>query len=255
MSLHLLKLAFDTRALLAFARGQGLLHRELDDGYLVHAALTSSFGASAPAPFVLESVLDGRPAIDDTATQVVLAYSEQPLEALESLGKSELIRWERSESKPVPSLALGREVGFITRVIPTVRSRAAAPGHAASGRGEGREMDAFLATCFRAGEGVPVDRAEVYRDWLAKEFATRSDRPAGDAELTDFSLRAFRRIPLMRKEQTSGDGRKRHVLERPDAIITGTLRVTDASAFQALLARGVGRHRSFGFGMLLLRRV
>ena len=39
----------------------------------------------------------------------------------------------------------------------------------------------------------------------------------------------------------------------PDATLQGTLAVVDSGAFQALLARGVGRHRAFGFGMLLLR--
>jgi CRISPR system Cascade subunit CasE len=41
---------------------------------------------------------------------------------------------------------------------------------------------------------------------------------------------------------------------RPDATFRGTLRVDDPARFAAAaLARGVGRHRAFGFGMLLLR--
>ena len=40
---------------------------------------------------------------------------------------------------------------------------------------------------------------------------------------------------------------------RPDVTFRGTLQVTDPDRFHALLARGVGRHRAFGFGMLLLR--
>jgi CRISPR system Cascade subunit CasE len=43
-------------------------------------------------------------------------------------------------------------------------------------------------------------------------------------------------------------------MARRVALVTGTLRVGDAEAFRALLARGLGRHRAFGFGMLLLRR-
>jgi len=34
---------------------------------------------------------------------------------------------------------------------------------------------------------------------------------------------------------------------------TGVLQVRDSAAFAALLARGIGRHRAFGFGMLLLK--
>ncbi|MFG1478963.1 type I-E CRISPR-associated protein Cas6/Cse3/CasE [Xanthobacter sp. V4C-4] len=35
-------------------------------------------------------------------------------------------------------------------------------------------------------------------------------------------------------------------------MLVGTLSVRDAEAFGVLLARGVGRHRAFGYGMLLL---
>jgi len=36
-------------------------------------------------------------------------------------------------------------------------------------------------------------------------------------------------------------------------LIGGTLSVRDPEAFAAALAAGVGRHKAFGFGMLLLR--
>jgi CRISPR system Cascade subunit CasE len=38
----------------------------------------------------------------------------------------------------------------------------------------------------------------------------------------------------------------------PDLTVRGQLRIKQPLAFQALLARGLGRHRSFGFGCLLL---
>jgi CRISPR system Cascade subunit CasE len=41
----------------------------------------------------------------------------------------------------------------------------------------------------------------------------------------------------------------------PDASFTGVLTVRDPEAFGRLLARGIGRHRKFGFGMLCDRRV
>jgi CRISPR system Cascade subunit CasE len=44
-----------------------------------------------------------------------------------------------------------------------------------------------------------------------------------------------------------------HESEGPDAVLEGVLEVVDGEAFAALLRRGVGRHRAFGFGMLLLR--
>ena len=253
--LHLHQLVLDTRALLSFAKSQGLLHREVDEGYVVHAALAALFGEHAPAPFVLEHTLDPSPRTDEGApSQIALAYSSQPLWQLRELAREPhrgLVRWERSASKPMPELASGREVGFVTRVTPTVRSRAPRPGHPKGGRGHGREIDAFLAAALRDREAV-IDRAAVYRDWIARELEAPRGA-ASPARLTDFSLRRFERIRVVRKEQSGGEGRKRHQLERPDVVVSGALRVSDAEAFRALLARGLGRHRAFGFGMLLLR--
>ena len=49
--------------------------------------------------------------------------------------------------------------------------------------------------------------------------------------------------------------RKRHARysEGPDVVMRGVLTVTDSDAFSNLLARGIGRHRAYGYGMLLLR--
>jgi CRISPR system Cascade subunit CasE len=41
--------------------------------------------------------------------------------------------------------------------------------------------------------------------------------------------------------------------EGPDAILQGDLILNDPERFQMMLAQGVGRHKAYGFGMLLLR--
>ena len=41
--------------------------------------------------------------------------------------------------------------------------------------------------------------------------------------------------------------------EGPDAVIRGVLTITDSESFADLLAKGIGRHRAYGYGMLLLR--
>ena len=91
------------------------------------------------------------------------------------------------------------------------------------------------------GGDARVDRATVYRDWLTLRIGSKADNAFGGAELEDYSLQAFRRVRLLRKEVGHGGARKRHVLERPEALISGTLRVTVAHAFRALIARGIGR--------------
>ncbi len=108
---------------------------------------------------------------------------------------------------------------------------------------KGAEADAFYVQRLR---GDPVGQAEagpvrerVYLDWLKV-------RLGGAAELDEPSCRltAFRRTSVAR------GGR---VLEGPDATIHGTLVVGDVEGFADLLARGVGRHRAYGYGMLMLR--
>jgi len=65
-------------------------------------------------------------------------------------------------------------------------------------------------------------------------------------------LIGFRRVRSQRNARVGGKVKQRGV-ERPDALFTGELTIRDAEAFARLLARGIGRHRAFGFGMLLLR--
>jgi CRISPR system Cascade subunit CasE len=103
-------------------------------------------------------------------------------------------------------------------------------------------------------------REAVYRDWLAARI--------GDAaSLTVARLVSQCDAALWRKGEPKagpaalmyGSLRRRHgrrsVIGRREAVFEGTLQVTDATGFAMLLARGVGRHRAFGFGMLLLRSV
>jgi CRISPR system Cascade subunit CasE len=42
------------------------------------------------------------------------------------------------------------------------------------------------------------------------------------------------------------------VVERPQALFGAEAVVVDGERFADLLARGIGRHRAFGFGMVLV---
>jgi CRISPR system Cascade subunit CasE len=78
---------------------------------------------------------------------------------------------------------------------------------------------------------------------------TRPTRRRAPASIGDVSRAA--RCPASQADERPQ--RKPVVIERPVARITGTLQVETADAFAHLIARGIGRHRAFGFGMLLLR--
>jgi CRISPR system Cascade subunit CasE len=62
---------------------------------------------------------------------------------------------------------------------------------------------------------------------------------------------AFRFTRLMSRDR-SGRRSGSKAVNGPDAVVTGTLVVRDPARFAEALARGIGRFRAFGFGMLLL---
>jgi CRISPR system Cascade subunit CasE len=98
-----------------------------------------------------------------------------------------------------------------------------------------RELDAFTHAQIHRPD---ITREEAYSDWLRKQLA-------GAAEVSDCRVAELRTERMHRK----GGGPFAH----PNVVLEGGIQVTAEETFSALLARGVGRHRAFGFGMLLLR--
>jgi CRISPR system Cascade subunit CasE len=110
----------------------------------------------------------------------------------------------------------------------------------------GAEVDAFLAHCWREGVEEGANRAEVYVNWLRNETAR-----LGGASLLQVDLASFQLERLLRR--TQGEDRKGQSVTRPVVTFKGVLEVQDSERFRAMLERGIGRHRAFGLGMLLLR--
>ena len=219
-----------------------------DLGDALHGLLRAAFGEAAPQPF---RYLDERQGLlaytpldaDALAAQVALA---DPL-AAQTLGLGASGQHEGYRLRPFPTQwPAGQMLGFEVRVRPTVRAA----------RGE---QDAFLHAVAQA-QGAPLQREAVYAQWLREHLAARADDGRrepwqGAVELLDVQLTAFQRLAIVRRAQApAGERRRGQAIDGPDAVLQGRLRVTDPTAFAHLLARGVGRHRAFGFGMLLLSR-
>jgi CRISPR system Cascade subunit CasE len=163
------------------------------------------------------------------------------------------------EVKPMPPRwTEGRLLQFETRVRPVVRTSRNDPNGQNRGpnsdKNGGREIDAFLSAMEKAGGnlqagGAPLDRQSVYRSWVS-DALTRN----GAASLTpdDIAIKALKRTRLHTGDNRPVDDAVGGKVEGPDIVAEGLLRVGDPAAFAALLARGLGRHRAFGFGMLLL---
>lgn len=241
MSLHLIELPLSLRALHLWAGGRKL-GAPFDEGLALHHLLGEVFGPSVLQPFrlmVAPRALNG----------TIYAYAakdaktlRQQAQASLTPGHGEVITLDRLRSlpRPVVGWASGQRLGFDLRLRPVVRLASALTGQDESGTEiglrKGAEVDAFLSAVLR---DKTATREGIYLDWLAERLA-----PAAQLDLTTSRLTSFHRSRVQR------NGRR---LEGPDAVVHGTLTIADPAAFSDLLARGVGRHRSYGYGMLLLR--
>jgi CRISPR system Cascade subunit CasE len=239
--------------------------READAGFdpdrALHHVLDETFGPSALKPFRLMLPRDRDTgsfyAYSTVGKDEMLARVAET--AMPEGASGRILDLSGLDSKVMPgSWPLGRRLGFDVRVRPVVRIHAPLPNPRPGEKAykAGAEVDAFVAEAQKAfPEGRPKivegtrtasamldagrDRAAVYRDWLAKQVASGAEIDDARTEMV-----AFQRTRV---------SRGRAAVEGPDAVFHGELTITDPIAFQALLARGIGRHRSFGFGMLLLR--
>lgn len=240
-AIHLVKVPLRAEKLVAMARRRGLPLRDLDDGYLAHVVMRELWQERAPAPFVVRGsgrMLDAwgysrsdAPALVDHAA----AFGDPSL--LAAVGDLQSIA-----SKPMPRFERGRRLGFSLRACPVVRLARPANGHRA-----GAEVDVFLARCFAAGAGTPVSRQDVYRDWLTKTLGRETVSGVAVARV---SIAGMSRERLVRR--THGEVRNTSRLERPDVHFEGDIVVVDGERLLAYLAHGVGRHRAFGFGAMML---
>lgn len=236
--LYIIRAVLDPRALLRTFVRRSRQPNAFDLGYIVHCAIVEVFGDMAPGPFSIEK---SGPRIE------VLGYGRHTSQALANRARKEdrsplweAFRWDDLDSKRFPTrFRPGTRLRFKVRTCPVVRH-----ARGAKDRRAGAEVDAFLAAATRVGADTVVDRQTVYTDWLRAAI----DR-SGGACCDAVRLTAMRRTRLIRRNSR----REIHTIERPDVTFEGTLTVTDSDAFRALLKRGLGRHRTFGFGMLLLR--
>jgi len=246
MSLHLISLRPDFQRLMALAARERLLPPGGDLGYALHAVFAASFGELEPKPFrlLLPGDAGGGP------SGRLLAYCAAPLHDLTAHAAAfadpafaNVLALADAEDKAMPTdFAPGTRLGFSVRIRPIQRTGAARDGSARA-----QERDAFSPSQQLDGESGPAARARVYASWLTARLARD-----GAATAESCSVTALSRTVLFARDRSAATKRNRSI-DGPDATVTGVLRVTDSAAFAALLTRGIGRFRSFGFGMLLLR--
>ena len=252
MTIHLIHALLSMRAFNRWAGDRGLIQRgSFDEGYALHILLSSMFGKSVLQPFRLF-------ASERRLGAALYAYADVDADALRHTAAAvappdclAVIDPRKMRSKRVPTaFEIGRRLGFDARLRPVRRLRQDLPDPQA-GRllSKSQEVDAFRLEVIRrfphgwadpgaAASKNGVTRQSVYTEWLTERF--------GDAvSVEQCNLVAFRRSRAIRGTERCPEG--------PDATLHGTFAVSNPKAFAQILRNGVGRHRAYGYGMLLLR--
>lgn len=241
MTLHLIRMQLRVSHLARWAAARGWVQRHgFDEGRALHHLLAETFGVAALQPFRLlvpprkdTGNLYGYTSTDAGGLRVMAQAIALP-EHLDVLDLAQL------QEKPMPAAWVsGQQLGFdlITRPVRRLKEPLGAFA-------KGAEIDAFLAHVLHNHPDSPPDTQEtsreaVYVDWLGERLDGAARLHPDRSRLAQFCRRR-----VFRGGAAS---------EGPEATFHGTLEITDPMRFADLLARGVGRHRAYGYGMLLLR--
>jgi CRISPR system Cascade subunit CasE len=155
----------------------------------------------------------------------VLAYSSQDLSHSQAV--CPIFEASRIESKTMPETwQAGAFFRFQVRICPVIREK-------------NTEHDIFHK---KKREGD--HREPIYAFWLKQQFEKENA-----VSILETQMISYQGICLERRDQS----RAFKSIPRPEAVFQGVLQIRDPQAFQTLLSRGIGRHRAFGFGMILLK--
>ncbi len=220
-----------------------------DEGYALHHLLVETFGAGALHPFrlfVAPRSKQGNIYAYSHSDGTILLETAHACALPEVAGILDLAQLRSKEM--LDSWRPGRRLGFETRVRPVRRLMKPLPHSGGGAFANEAEVDVFLIEALRRfAEGTSAEenmlqegrsRERVYTDWLAERLAGAATLEPG-VKLAHFLRRRA--------------ARKGFAPEGPDANLQGNLIVQDPIRFQELLTKGIGRHKAYGYGMLLLR--
>ncbi len=255
MTTYLTYLPIDMRKFNRWAGQRGLIRKGIyDQGYAMHVLLCNLFGKNKLQPFRIF-------ASEHQRYGSLYAYSEMDASRLaheanlyatpDCLSATQSLRGLQSKEMPT-NFPTSQKLGFEIRIRPT-RRLAQNLSDPKSGKcfAKGAELDVYVAYVLRQLSGHPnsdedslksagITRYSCYVDWLSERFSDSVDVLKNDCRLT-----SFKRTRCVR-----GSGPN---IEGPDVIIHGNLKVKEPDSFNHKIRNGLGRHKAYGYGMLLLR--
>ena len=226
-----------------------------DVDHAMHCLLTEIFGDKALRPFRLIAsprlpmgTLYGYAHEDGSEMQVHAQLIADPIQAaIFDLNKP-------ITAKKMPQLskiARGSRLGFEVRIRPTYRRPYYSNGPLNYSRQH--EHDAYHAYLrdhhsFDYRPQAPAEinhiRHQAYGGWLFRHFRQQK---GASLEPYTFNIISYRRVPVVRKFGTPP-------ILGPDVTCRGNFIVEDPERFEQLITNGIGRHRAYGYGMILFRQ-
>jgi CRISPR system Cascade subunit CasE len=148
-------------------------------------------------------------------------------------------------------IPLGEPLRFFLRANPTVDRRGFHDGKKRR-IAVGTNPDLAFQQMGRPQDAptTAVERAEWRNDQLRNWLQSQGDRGGFDVDACEPGPIVARRIVRTENGRPKGRPMTFHEVE-----FTGTLRVTDREAFARICARGLGRGKAFGYGLLMVRPV
>lgn len=209
-----------------FTRGQ-----LADDSLVLKSMLTEAFGGPVIRPWAVHAIRDERVVIVGYASIPADEANERRALSLPSIQASVDV----ALGAALPDLKKGQSYRFALRLVPTIRVTKKETGSRYG------ERDAFLAEADRVGVGAGLTRDEVYQRYLVERLP--------GAEVMQCRLSGFRLTRFVRPRIGGRWASK----TMPEAVLEGTLKVVDRQALIAVITRGIGRQRAYGYGMLRLQ--
>ena len=226
----------------AAQRGGLWSHNNLDVGRALHHLLGESFPTGALRPFRLFVPSGQQRGHLYAYTATSEAALRSCFRACASPEAADILEMQALAIRPLPtSWQAGARYGFDVRLRPVVRLAKDITTPLAVWKRHA-EVDAWLARRLRRPDAAPIalpSRDEVYLDWLANLVA-----PAASLERNGTRIAQLHHRDIVRGRTTR---------KGVDIVVHGTFAVRDSDAFSRILARGIGRHRAYGYGMVLLR--
>ena len=243
-NVHMVRAEIHLRELNRWMASKGFKSQD----HAMHSLLSECFGDLAPRPYFVKmprgvptGVLYGYINTDISELTDAMSLYADPLQY-------QILPPDKMESKPMPSnWREGARLGFETRIRPIVRTNEGLGDPEA----KSKDLDAYIYQRMTHGGNTGMgksefhDREHAYVQWLNEQFTYY-----GGAVIEVENTKLIR--SQLTKMYYKVDGK---VNNGPDATMQGSLVVTDGDKFHSLVAKGIGFHRAYGYGMLLLRPV